>query len=44
MSAELFLSHVNLVTGAKCVERKAPKSPLPEAAIRAICNDIKSSL
>ncbi|XP_040902942.1 nucleolar pre-ribosomal-associated protein 1 [Toxotes jaculatrix] len=37
-SAELFLSHVSLVTRAKCKRQKASKSP--QTAIRAICNDI----
>ncbi|XP_063349998.1 nucleolar pre-ribosomal-associated protein 1 [Pelmatolapia mariae] len=36
-SADLFLSHVSLVTGAKC---KKVKSSQKKADIRAICNDI----
>ncbi|CAK6968909.1 nucleolar pre-ribosomal-associated protein 1 [Scomber scombrus] len=39
-SAELFLSHVSLVTRAKCKRQKGSKSSLTETAIRAICNDI----
>uniref|UniRef100_A0A3B4UFA2 URB1 ribosome biogenesis homolog n=1 Tax=Seriola dumerili TaxID=41447 RepID=A0A3B4UFA2_SERDU len=39
-SAELFLSHVSLVTRAKSKRQKASKSP--QTAIRAICNDIIS--
>ncbi|XP_070761902.1 nucleolar pre-ribosomal-associated protein 1 [Enoplosus armatus] len=39
-SAELFLSHVSLVTRAKCKRQKASKSSLTQTAIRAICNDI----
>ncbi|XP_029302759.1 nucleolar pre-ribosomal-associated protein 1 isoform X2 [Cottoperca gobio] len=39
-SAELFLSHVSLVTGAKCNRQKASKPSLKQTAIRAICNDI----
>ncbi|XP_031719530.1 nucleolar pre-ribosomal-associated protein 1 isoform X1 [Anarrhichthys ocellatus] len=39
-SAELFLSHVSLVTKAKCRRRKASKSSQTQAAIRAICDDI----
>ncbi|XP_070685256.1 nucleolar pre-ribosomal-associated protein 1 [Pempheris klunzingeri] len=41
-SAELFLSHVSLVTRAKCKRQKASKSSLTPAAIRDICNDIIS--
>ncbi|GAA6232727.1 nucleolar pre-ribosomal-associated protein 1 [Lates japonicus] len=37
-SPELFLSHVSLVTRAKCKRQKASKSP--QTAIRAICNNI----
>ncbi|XP_071061256.1 nucleolar pre-ribosomal-associated protein 1-like [Pseudochaenichthys georgianus] len=37
-SAELFLSHVSLVTSAKCNRQKASKSSLSQ--IRAICHDI----
>uniref|UniRef100_A0A3B4FUG2 URB1 ribosome biogenesis homolog n=1 Tax=Pundamilia nyererei TaxID=303518 RepID=A0A3B4FUG2_9CICH len=36
-SADLFLSHVSLVTGAKC---KKVKSSQKKVDIRAICNDI----
>ncbi|XP_034557046.1 nucleolar pre-ribosomal-associated protein 1 [Notolabrus celidotus] len=39
-SADLFLSHVSLVTRAKCKKQKASKSSVPQTAIRAICNDI----
>ncbi|KAL3057633.1 hypothetical protein OYC64_007984 [Pagothenia borchgrevinki] len=39
-SAELFLSHVSLVTRAKCNRQKASKSSLSQTAIRAICHDI----
>uniref|UniRef100_A0A3Q1FHH1 URB1 ribosome biogenesis homolog n=1 Tax=Acanthochromis polyacanthus TaxID=80966 RepID=A0A3Q1FHH1_9TELE len=39
-SAELFLSHVNLVTRTKCKKQKASKSSRTPTAIRAICNDI----
>lgn len=39
-SAELFLSHVSLVTRARCKRQKASKSSLTQTAIRAICNDI----
>ncbi|XP_058490255.1 nucleolar pre-ribosomal-associated protein 1 [Solea solea] len=38
-SAELFLSHVSLVTKAKCAGQKTPKRPRP-TAIRAICKNI----
>uniref|UniRef100_A0A671V9A0 URB1 ribosome biogenesis homolog n=1 Tax=Sparus aurata TaxID=8175 RepID=A0A671V9A0_SPAAU len=41
-SAELFLSHVTLVTRAKCKRQKASKSSLIQTAIRAICDDIIS--
>uniref|UniRef100_A0A3B4ZNL1 URB1 ribosome biogenesis homolog n=1 Tax=Stegastes partitus TaxID=144197 RepID=A0A3B4ZNL1_9TELE len=39
-SAELFLSHVNLVTKAKYKKPKAVKSSVTQTAIRAICSDI----
>uniref|UniRef100_A0A3Q2P3W2 URB1 ribosome biogenesis homolog n=1 Tax=Fundulus heteroclitus TaxID=8078 RepID=A0A3Q2P3W2_FUNHE len=39
-SPDLFLSHVSLVTGAKCKRQKGSKSPKSLTAIRAICNDI----
>ncbi|XP_035536073.1 nucleolar pre-ribosomal-associated protein 1 [Morone saxatilis] len=39
-SADLFLSHVSLVTRTKCKRQKASKSSLTQTAIRAICNDI----
>ncbi|XP_068441753.1 nucleolar pre-ribosomal-associated protein 1 isoform X2 [Clinocottus analis] len=39
-SAEMFLSHVTLVTEAKSKRQKASKSSLTQTAIRAICNDI----
>ncbi|KAK5868904.1 hypothetical protein PBY51_009879 [Eleginops maclovinus] len=39
-SAELFLSHVSLVTRAKCNRQKASKSSQTQTAIRAICHDI----
>ncbi|XP_069563498.1 nucleolar pre-ribosomal-associated protein 1 [Brachyistius frenatus] len=39
-SAELFLSHVSLVTRTKCKRQKASKSSQTRAAIRAICHDI----
>ncbi|XP_054454141.1 nucleolar pre-ribosomal-associated protein 1 [Anoplopoma fimbria] len=39
-SAELFLSHVSLVTRAKCKRQKASKSAPSQTAIRAICDDI----
>ncbi|KAK2912907.1 nucleolar pre-ribosomal-associated protein 1 isoform X1 [Channa argus] len=39
-SAELFMSHVNLVTKAKCEKQKASKSSLSQITIRDICNDI----
>uniref|UniRef100_A0A8D3C091 Nucleolar pre-ribosomal-associated protein 1 n=1 Tax=Scophthalmus maximus TaxID=52904 RepID=A0A8D3C091_SCOMX len=38
-SAELFLSHVSLVTGAKC-KKKQKTSKEPQTALRAMCNDI----
>ncbi|KAM8769351.1 nucleolar pre-ribosomal-associated protein 1 isoform 2-T2 [Acanthopagrus schlegelii] len=41
-SAELFLSHVTLVTRAKCKRQKASKSSLIQTAVRAICDDIIS--
>ncbi|XP_065816652.1 nucleolar pre-ribosomal-associated protein 1 isoform X2 [Labrus bergylta] len=39
-STDLFLSHISLVTRAKCKKRKASKSSVPQTAIRAICNHI----
>uniref|UniRef100_A0A8C4IF92 Nucleolar pre-ribosomal-associated protein 1 n=1 Tax=Dicentrarchus labrax TaxID=13489 RepID=A0A8C4IF92_DICLA len=39
-SADLFLSHVSLVTRTKCKRQKASKSSLTQTAIRTICNDI----
>ncbi|KAM6988691.1 nucleolar pre-ribosomal-associated protein 1 isoform 2-T2 [Tautogolabrus adspersus] len=39
-STDLFLSHISLVTRAKCKKQKASKSSVPQTAIRAICNDI----
>ncbi|XP_074535890.1 nucleolar pre-ribosomal-associated protein 1 [Halichoeres trimaculatus] len=39
-SADLFLSHVSLVTRAKHKKQKGSKSSVPQTAIRAICNDI----
>ncbi|XP_076592199.1 nucleolar pre-ribosomal-associated protein 1 [Chaetodon auriga] len=39
-SAELFLSHVSLVTRAKCKRQKAAKTSLTQTAIRAICEDV----
>ncbi|KAM4590476.1 nucleolar pre-ribosomal-associated protein 1 [Fundulus diaphanus] len=39
-SADLFLSHVSLVSGAKCKKQKGSKSSKTLTAIRAICNDI----
>ncbi|XP_041662144.1 nucleolar pre-ribosomal-associated protein 1 [Cheilinus undulatus] len=39
-SADLFLTHVSLVTKAKCKKREASKSSVPLTAIRAICEDI----
>ncbi|XP_037631816.1 nucleolar pre-ribosomal-associated protein 1 isoform X2 [Sebastes umbrosus] len=39
-SAELFLSHVRLVTRAKSKRQKASKSSLTQTAVRAICDDI----
>ncbi|KAG8001883.1 Nucleolar pre-ribosomal-associated protein 1 [Nibea albiflora] len=41
-SAELFMSHVSLVTRAKCKRQKSSKSSLTQTAIRAICNDVIS--
>ncbi|XP_035477550.2 nucleolar pre-ribosomal-associated protein 1 isoform X1 [Scophthalmus maximus] len=38
-SAELFLSHVSLVTGAKC-KKKQKTSKEPQTALRAMCNNI----
>uniref|UniRef100_A0A667Y0W1 URB1 ribosome biogenesis homolog n=1 Tax=Myripristis murdjan TaxID=586833 RepID=A0A667Y0W1_9TELE len=46
-SAQLFLSHVSLVNGAKCKGPKSSRSSLTQTAIRAVCNDIvamKSSI
>ncbi|XP_041796305.1 nucleolar pre-ribosomal-associated protein 1 isoform X2 [Chelmon rostratus] len=42
-SAELFLSHVSLVTRTKCKRQKAAKTSRTQTAIRAICNDIMKS-
>ncbi|XP_040030484.2 nucleolar pre-ribosomal-associated protein 1 isoform X2 [Gasterosteus aculeatus] len=39
-SAELFLSHVSLVTRAKSKKRNASKSPQTPAAVTALCHDI----
>ncbi|XP_034022476.1 nucleolar pre-ribosomal-associated protein 1 [Thalassophryne amazonica] len=39
-SAELFLSHVSLVSRAKCKRQKSSKSSVTRTAIRDICNDI----
>ncbi|XP_028275754.1 nucleolar pre-ribosomal-associated protein 1 isoform X2 [Parambassis ranga] len=39
-SAELFLSHVSLVTRVKCKTQKSSKSPQTPDVIRAICSDI----
>ncbi|XP_013868182.1 nucleolar pre-ribosomal-associated protein 1 [Austrofundulus limnaeus] len=39
-SAELFLSHVRLVTGVKSKNKKVSTSSKTQPAIRAICNDI----
>ncbi|XP_071780840.2 nucleolar pre-ribosomal-associated protein 1 [Centroberyx gerrardi] len=39
-SAQLFLCHVSLVTGAEGKGQKASKSSLTQAAVRAVCNDI----
>nr|XP_046245595.1 nucleolar pre-ribosomal-associated protein 1 [Scatophagus argus] len=41
-SAELFLSHVSLVTRAKSKRQKASRSSVTQTAIRAVCNDIVS--
>ncbi|XP_032363230.1 nucleolar pre-ribosomal-associated protein 1 [Etheostoma spectabile] len=39
-SAELFLSHVSLVTRTKWKRQNPSKAPLTQTAIRAICNTI----
>ncbi|CAJ1065109.1 nucleolar pre-ribosomal-associated protein 1 [Xyrichtys novacula] len=43
-SADLFLSHISLVTRAKCKKRKSSKSSAPQTAVRAICNNIITTM
>lgn len=43
-SAQMFLSHVSLVAGTKCKRWRNSKSAVTQPAIKAICDDIITSI